>query len=91
MIARDIAANVAHAVAEVTRRVAAVERTVREAVEVLAVVGRADAFDVAVVRRVDVVRVAMEAVAAEGATLAGQNLVLPVKSGQLKITYQWLP
>jgi len=29
-------------------------------------------------------------IAAEGATLAGQNLVLPVKSGQIKIAYQWL-
>jgi hypothetical protein len=27
---------------------------------------------------------------AEGAVLAGQNLALPVKSGAIKITYQWL-
>lgn len=28
---------------------------------------------------------------APGATLAGQNLVLPVKAGSIKVTYQWLP
>ncbi len=30
-------------------------------------------------------------IAAKDAAIHGQNLVLPVKSGQLKITYQWLP
>ncbi|MDB6139843.1 MAG: cytochrome c1, partial [Verrucomicrobiaceae bacterium] len=30
-------------------------------------------------------------VTAPGATLAGSNLVMPVKTGTLKVTYQWLP
>lgn len=29
-------------------------------------------------------------ISAEGAVLAGKNLVVPVKAGQIKVTYQWL-